>query len=111
LRRSHAVNRCAQWRDPVNNYRYAKTPQVDLNADIKDKAQFSKLTPPLSTAAVDFLDRLNSRLDNKRIEVKILLVARTVADLEGAKSIRRADVSEAVDLMGLNHEYFRAITR
>ena len=45
----------------------------------------------------------------KRMEVKLLLVARTVADLEGAKLVRMVDVRNAAILMGLDSEYIRSL--
>ncbi len=46
-------------------------------------------------------------VETKRKEVKLLLVSKTIADLEGAKNIRIKDVKEAISLMGLEHPYFR----
>ncbi len=46
----------------------------------------------------------------KRMEVKLLLVARTIADFEDSKAIRIKDIKEAVELTGLDDRYFREFT-
>jgi predicted ATPase with chaperone activity len=47
----------------------------------------------------------------KRMEVKLYLVARTIADFEESRDIRITDVKEAIELMGLNQDYFRHFVR
>jgi predicted ATPase with chaperone activity len=39
--------------------------------------------------------------------VKLLLVSRTIADLNNVLHVRISDVKEAVELMGLTHPYFQ----
>ena len=42
-----------------------------------------------------------------RRAVKLLLVSRTLADLEEARSVRIKDVDEASEIMGLGDFYFK----
>ena len=78
------------------------------NACVPDRSQFERCTSPLDSSVKDFIEDTCRRLiDTKRKEVKLLLVSRTVADLERAKNIRIRDVKEAISLMGLEHPYFR----
>lgn len=41
--------------------------------------------------------------------VKLLLVSRTLADLEESKNVRKKDVDEASEIMGLSDLYFKDI--
>lgn len=43
------------------------------------------------------------------MEVKLLLVSRTIADYDGCGAIQAKHVDEAVRIMGLDNEYFRAL--
>ena len=42
-----------------------------------------------------------------RRAVKLLLVSRTLADLEKSRSVRKKDVDEATEIMGLGDFYFK----
>ena len=96
----------------VQRGRYASTNLWDCNADVPDRTQFMKYTPAIPPRVEALLDHVFTHLElAKRTQVKLLLVARTVADLAQVTSIRIADVKEAVDLMGLNHEYFAGMAR
>ena len=78
------------------------------NACVPDRSQFERCTSPLDPNARVFIeDTCRQLVETKRKEVKLLLVSRTIADLEGAKNIRIKDVKEAINLMGLEHPYFR----
>jgi hypothetical protein len=71
---------------------------------------FKDVHPLLDSNVKVFIEDTCRRLiDTKRKEVKLLLVSRTIADLEGMKIIRIKDVKEAIILMGLEHPYFRDI--
>lgn len=92
--------------------RYQKERQISCNAEIPDRSEFERCTPDLSPEVKLFLARTYRTLaleDNKRLEVKLLLVSRTVADLEGRRNIVEQDVREAVDLMGLESAYFKGL--
>jgi len=91
----------------IQRGRYANTRLWDCNADVPDRRQFEKYTPALHPHVRAYVDEVFVRLDlPQRTQVKLLLVARTIADLEQVTSIRAKDVKEAADLMGLAHEYF-----
>ena len=84
---------------------------ANLNADISNATRFRDLTPRMSPSVEDRLAGLDQELDlTKRMQVKLRLVALTIADVENARTIRVRDVEEAVDLMGLRDEYFRSMT-
>ena len=88
--------------------RYEAARFGNCNAVVPDKAQARKYMPPIPNRVAHYLDKLYRLLDlSKRTEVKVVLVARTIADYEGSRLVRVKDVREAVDLMGLTHEYFR----
>ena len=90
----------------VQESRYANVPNCDRNADVANRARFEKLTPKVPSHVEGYVDRLFKLIESKRTQVKVLLVARTIADLEGVVQIRLKDVKEAVDLMGLVDGYF-----
>ncbi len=95
----------------VQRERYARAAFGDCNADVPDGAQAEKFMPPLTPAVEKCLDELYRRLDlTKRMEVKVLLVARTIADYDESRTIRVKDVKESIELMGLDHNYFRSMS-
>ncbi len=93
----------------IQQERYAKAPFGTCNASVPDRTQFRKYTPPLLPRVSSVLEKLFKRIDSLRTQDKVLLVARTVADLDSSRTIRLKDIKEAVDLMGIDHEYFRGL--
>ena len=47
------------------------------------------------------------KIDTKRMEVKLLLVSKTIADLNESASIKEIHINKAIELMGLDHKYFK----
>jgi magnesium chelatase family protein len=105
---SSTVRRQIQAGREIQEKRYRSTEFGKSNASVPDRSQFERYTPPLESNVRDFIEDTCRRLiDTKRKEVKLLLVSRTIADLDGAIDIRIKDVKEAISLMGLEHPYFR----
>jgi len=85
--------------------RYADEALVRSNADVPSRAQFDRLCTGLTDAGLRYLERVYATLHlTKRMELKVLLVARTIADLDGASAVRQADVRSAAELMGLDSQ-------
>jgi predicted ATPase with chaperone activity len=94
----------------IQQQRYSGAKFGECNADVPNEAEFQRFAPALEAHVRQYIDDLLLRLDlTKRMQVKLLLVARTVADYEEVRAVRVRDVEEAVDLMGLEHEYFKGI--
>ncbi|MFC2169665.1 ATP-binding protein [Acidobacteriota bacterium] len=94
----------------MQGYRYRDYSYINCNADIPDKAQFGKfekLDKNVSIYLTNIYKKL--RVDTKRMEVKLLLVSKTIADLDGSEMINKIHINQAADLMGLNHRYFNDI--
>jgi predicted ATPase with chaperone activity len=107
---STTIKRRIKLAREVQRARYIKTSFGDCNAAVPDRAQFEEFTPHLEPHVSQFVGSVFRKLDTKRMEVKVLLVARTIADYEESRLIRIGDVKEAVDLMGLDHNYFRSLS-
>jgi len=107
---SSTVKRQIQSARNTQEKRYKGEEFVVSNACVPDRSQFERCTPSLDSNVKSFIEETCRRLiDTKRKEVKLLLVSRTIADLEGVRDIRIRDVKEAISLMGLEHPYFRGI--
>ena len=107
---SSTVKRQIQAARDIQQKRYQAEQFGRSNACVPDRSQFERCTSPLDSNVKTFIEDTCRRLiDTKRKEVKLLLVSRTIADLEGARDIRIKDVKEAISLMGLEHPYFRGI--
>ncbi len=105
---SSTVRRQIQAARDIQEQRYEGKTFGVANACVPDRSQFEKCSPPLDSNVKAFIEDTCRRLiDTKRKEVKLLLVARTIADLDGMRNIRIKDVKEAIRLMGLEHPYFR----
>lgn len=96
----------------VQRERYRDARNWSCNGDVPNKAEFIKFTSPLRENVQRSLEEYCRILDlTKRMEVKLYLVARTIADFEESRDIRITDVKEAIELMGLNQDYFRHFVR
>jgi magnesium chelatase family protein len=105
---SSTVRKQIQAARDIQEERYKGEEFGVSNACVPDRSQFERCTPPLDSNVKAFIEDTCRRLiDTKRKEVKLLLVSRTISDLDGAKNIRIKDVKEAISLMGLEHPYFR----
>lgn len=91
----------------IQERRYQRISDVSCNADVHDKSQFEKIEK-LDRLVQNALQRTYKKynVSTKRMEVKILLVARTVADLAGSVQVRPIDIERAAQLMGLSDPYF-----
>jgi len=77
------------------------------NAQVPDKSQFEKYCPTVSQSAERLIGHMYRSLGlTKRMEVKIYLVARTIADLDDSRTVQESHVRESIELMGLENEYF-----
>jgi len=94
----------------IQRRRYGGADFGDCNGSVPDSTQLAKYTTPIPSHVTQRLVDLFRTINSIRMQVKVLLVSRTVADLAGSKAIRWKDVSEAVDLMGIRHQYFRDLT-
>lgn len=106
---SVTVKRQIQEARQIQHERYKGHKHLDTNASIFDRAEFEKVTPAVPANVREFLAGIGKKLDSKRVQVKLLLVSRTLADLDGVSAIRVGDVRAAADLMGLTHPYFRSL--
>ena len=87
--------------------RYTAEQSVTCNADVRDRVHFERFEK-LDRRISSYVDEIHRRLNlTHRAKVKLLLVSRTIADLDSCKAIRKKHTNEAVELMGLAHEYFR----
>jgi magnesium chelatase family protein len=89
----------------IQAQRYKGIKFISCNADVPDRSQFrGKIAPETSM----YLKKLYSRLNvTPRMEVKLVLVAQTIADLDESAAITPKHVDTAVDLMGLENPYFK----
>ena len=60
----------------------------------------------------DILNYLSSlykkyNIGSNRVQVKLLLVSRTIADLQASKKINKNHIDLAIELMGIDDEYFK----
>src|SRR6185503_4894687 len=77
----------------VQAKRYGNTQKLNRDMTNRDIKQLAKLTP----AAKELLDVAAQRLElSARAYMRSLKVARTIADLESAKTIEPAHISEAL---------------
>ena len=104
------IRRKVQQARDVQRARYRKERHIACNADIPDRSECERCTPELSPEVKAFLSRQYRQLSlTRRMEVKLLLVSRTIADLDARRTISKQDIEEAVDLMGLNSDYFKGL--
>lgn len=109
---SSTIRRQIKQARELQRARYSKAIFGDSNAHVPDRAQFDKFTAPMEQRVDAYLREVFRELDlTKRMKVKLRLVARTIADLEESRGIRVKDIKEAVDLMGLDHDYFRSLSK
>ena len=85
--------------------RYRDSEHIKCNGDVPDRSQFREKP---SDRVEEHFRHSCAQLDlSKRTQVKLWLVARTVADLEGSPSTRIKDMKRAAALMGLRNPYFK----
>jgi magnesium chelatase family protein len=88
--------------------RYKKEPYISCNADVPNEKKFVELDA-LDKETSNYLRNTYKQynIGSNRVQVKIILVSRTIADLEEAKIISKKHIDLAVQLMGVNDEYFK----
>ncbi len=103
---SNSVRRRIEGARKIQGERYADSVFGICNAHVPDRSQFEKFCPSLSSSVSELVDQHTRRIGTKRMEVNLLLVARTIADLNESRHISMDHVHEAVNLMGLESPYF-----
>ena len=91
----------------IQEQRYKHMANITCNGDIPDKSQFKDIDNAALNYGKTILKQLN--IETKRTEVKMFLVARTIADLAESATIKEMHIDTALDLMGLTDTYFRNI--
>src|SRR5690606_8705249 len=77
----------------MQHHRYKSSVKNNGNINSKDVKTFI----PLSTDCAALLDRASDSLKlSARSYFKVIKVARTIADLEGAQDVRPSDIAEAL---------------
>lgn len=109
---TQTVRRSIESARTLQHERYGDSESIRCNADVPNRAVFGTVVESLLPRTATYLDEVYRSLRlTKRLEVKLLLVARTIADLAGAAHVRQKDVREAVELMGLTSPLLRMLTR
>lgn len=98
------VRRKIQVAREIQQKRYRGRSSINCNGDVPDKSQMENVDESI----MKYLSEINRNLniDTKRSEVKSLLVARTIADLESSNKIKKEHMDLAIDLMGIEDPYF-----
>lgn len=90
--------------------RYAGSSIAKTNASVPDKSVFFEYNESLAAESLKFSRQVIKELDlTKRMEVKLLLVSRTIADLDSSRGISPLHIQEAISLMGLTTDYFNTL--
>lgn len=80
---------------------------ISCNADIKDRSQYSKYDE-LEIDIKRYFNAIKKKLEiSGRLQTKLLLVSRTIADIDQSRKIQEKHIKNAISLMGLNDPYFR----
>lgn len=92
----------------IQRKRFRNATHITCNADVPDRSEFERFEA-IDRELGQFLKLAYRKFNvsTKRMEVKVILVARTIADLEGDRKINAGHIEQAVDLMGLGEPYFR----
>lgn len=90
----------------IQQNRYKDNEYGMTNASIQDRSQFDKYNEILSTNVRSYYRNIEKKYDlTKRMEMKLLLVSRTIADLDQSDSILIQHMEEAVNVMGFDLNY------
>jgi magnesium chelatase family protein len=90
--------------------RYEKSQMIHCNGDLEASAQLREFGLSMEKSTLAHFKKVNSRLDiSPRLQDKLHFVSQTISDLDGAPRIHNHHIEEAVNLMGLDNKYFRAM--
>jgi magnesium chelatase family protein len=103
---SVTVRRQIETARKIQDERYKEVPFINCNANIPNRIIFERVSPAIPEGLQPLLNEIRLKLDSKRLDVKLLLVARTIADLDGVSALRKKDILLAAELMGLTNQYF-----
>lgn len=92
----------------IQGERYKKISFISCNADVPNAKKFEEY----DTVDKDVLNYLSNlykqyNIGSNRVQVKLLLVSRTIADLQASKKINKKHIDLAIELMGVDDEYFK----
>jgi magnesium chelatase family protein len=92
----------------VQEDRYKKVSFISCNADVPNFKEF-EIYDLLDKEINDYLITIYKKynIGSNRVQVKLILVSRTIADLKSAKKINKNHIDLAVELMGINDNYFK----
>lgn len=92
----------------IQQERYKKVSFIACNADVPNATKFEEFDV-LDKAISDYLKNCiqKFKIGSKRSQDKLLLVSRTIADLESSTKITKQNIDSAIALMGLDDEYFK----
>lgn len=94
----------------IQHNRYKKSQYFNTNVSVPNADEFHKWNGELRPESKRLFTWANQEFRlTKRMEVKLLLVSRTIADLEPSDFIEARHIKEAITLMGLNDPYFTSI--
>lgn len=92
----------------IQHERYKRIPYIACNADVPNASiyeEFDVLDKTISDYLKKCIQKL--RIGSKRSQDKLLMISRTIADLESSTKISTHHIDAAVALMGLDNEYFK----
>lgn len=105
---SSTVRKAIEAARSIQKRRYEQALFGECNAYVPDKSQFYRYAPSLLPRVKQHVLSIYRQTDmTKRMEVKLLLVSRTIADLADSREIRIKHVDEAVSLMGIKSLYMK----
>lgn len=87
----------------IQHQRYATDDFVNCNGDVLDRSQMKDVSARADRFIGEFMRTV--QIDSRRLQIKALLVSRTISDYFGEKNIRKMDIKLALDLMGIEKEY------
>ena len=92
----------------IQKRRYLGSKFFSTNAEVPNAKEFEKFDN-LSLSLNNHLQSIYKKyhVGSNRTKVKLILVSRTIADLEQSTNIQISHVDTAVSLMGINDDYFK----
>lgn len=95
----------------IQEERYKKNSSISCNADVPNAHEFDgfdSIDKNIKNYLYEVYKKYN--IASKRVEVKLLLVSRTIADLQASNKINKEHIDLAVELMGVDDEYFKGFS-